>query len=144
MIEHKELIAIFTQLSNNKKIKDHFDNSYFLLYTFNDQGIIEKELLKDLYEETIKASDFGDSKLDYPESFIGPFISFESLQNFCYKLCVDLKSPQITLNSIDEYNICAENAQDNDGLINSLKQNEKTLKNVELSDTKGILGKLFS
>ena len=72
MIEHKELIAIYTQLPVAKEQGREMSNSYFILYMFNDKGLIDLEVLRDIYNET-HSETVSDICIAGDANLIGPF-----------------------------------------------------------------------
>ncbi|OUR96359.1 hypothetical protein A9Q84_08365 [Halobacteriovorax marinus] len=130
-----KLIAIY-------KYKSHVvegelsGGAYFLMSMLSEDGPLEKNLLDKISNDFfLVSSTVGE---DY-----GPFESLEDLSKFCFSICTELKSPYVTLHSLEEFNALIEKSANLTELLSDLQSEGNLLENVAITQKKSLMQRVF-
>jgi hypothetical protein len=144
MLPSDVIVGIYNYLGQTRADDSHLPNlpssAYYLLYLFDKNGLLERDLLKRLYEEM-----FFSLNKKFDDVYIGPFDSLETLHQFALRVCVKIDAGKAQLFAVKDYNAIIETANDIEDLQKALVEKGITLENVEkMNRKKGLLGKIFS
>ena len=125
MISEKKIFAVFSFMNYGLEK----GSSYYLLYLFDESGIIKDEEISSIYKD-----------FDPLEEQIGPFESLEILTNFLKKLAYYKNSEFIFLFSPLEFNKVLEEVSFANELIPSLIKNGRPIKAEHPEKKRSFLG----
>ncbi len=125
MINEKKIFAVFSFMNYGLEK----GSSYYLLYLFDDSGLIKDEEISNIYRE-----------FDPEEEQIGPFESLESLTNFIKKLAYYKNAENFYLFSTLEFNRVLEEITLANELIPTLLKNGKPIKGDHPERKRSFLG----
>lgn len=106
--------------------------SYCVVYFFNEQGFIEKDLLKEM-SKTVPEADHQNLT----------FLNLDDLKSFALRVSQELSEKEVRLISVQDYNIGLDGARDLSAFQSIFTKYGDVVVN-EAAKKKGIFGKLFS
>ncbi|MBT3583509.1 MAG: hypothetical protein HN509_01275 [Halobacteriovoraceae bacterium] len=137
MIESETIMAVYGQVNFTTQESRKVVSSYALLYVFDANGNIDRDVLENLYCDV-----YGDSSYLGHPLYIGPFEDLEILNQYAFKLCSQLNAADITMVSVSEYNAIIERESKPSQLLLGLYEEGNTIKNLDRK--KGLFSKIFS
>jgi hypothetical protein len=111
--------------------------NYYLSYVFDEDGPINNDDLKDVYEQY---SVFSEESNDY----VGPFNDLTKLNQFAFHLCERQDAHNITLISLDIYNSLIESCGTTKDFLDKLSEEGNTLENIDKRDKFSAIKNLFN
>lgn len=136
MKEIESLVGIYT----NEIVTDGNQETYYILYLLDDKGPYDINKAWKLYLDEFSA--LKDAVLS--DGMIGPFASFEKLNQYAFTLCERLNAARISLVSVSEYNTMLESTQNTTDFRRNLFEEGNILENIERKNKKsGFLSRLF-
>lgn len=130
------LVSIYT----NEIITEDNQETFYILYLLDDKGPYDINKAWKLYLDEFSA--IKDATLT--DGMIGPFASFEKLNQYAFTLCERLNAARISLVSVSEYNTMLESTQNTADFKRNLFEEGNVLENVERKNKKsGFLSRLF-
>ena len=111
----------------------------YLIHVFNDEGIVDQNLLKDLKKEI-----FGVDGIHLGPEGVGPFETMEELTQFAFTICDEAGADKITLYSVEDYNGLILNTKSLKDFIEELPRSGNVIENLDSKSKKGLMGKIFS
>lgn len=136
MKEVDYLVGIYT----NEMLVEDNQETYYILYLLDDKGPYDINKAWKLYLDEFSA--IKDAEL--VDEMIGPFASYEKLNQYAFTLCERLNAAKISLVSVSEYNTMLESTQSTTDFRRSLFEQGNILENIERKNKKsGFLSRLF-
>lgn len=119
------------QVSQNQN--DEFKPaSYCVVYFFNEQGLIDKDLMTEM-SKTVQQADHDNLT----------FLNLDDLKAFALRVCQELSQKEVRLISVQDYNIGLDGAKDLSTFNLIFSKYGDVIIN-ESSKKKGLFGKIFS
>lgn len=112
-------------------------SAYFLLYAFDESGLLELDSMIDVYEEFIQKEP-EDSAMP-----LGPFESLNFLNQFAFKVCERNDGAIVSLLSVKDYNQILEESSSGGTLFQEFIEKGNKIENLDHKSKSGILGKIF-
>lgn len=133
-------------MSNNESIVMIYDykeggevkpSAYYLLYVFDEAGLLDSEPMINVYEELIQKQPEGEGMP------FGPFESLNFLNQFAFKVCEKNNEAMVSLLSVNDYNQVMEQATSGSNLFQEFVERGNRIENLDHKSKGGILGKIF-
>lgn len=134
MKEIDYIVGIFNCFSND--LDNPHNEKYFLLYLLDEKGMLDYEGSKELYKRQFSRDGLIDNK------YIGPFDNLEALNQYAFALLEELNAAQVSLLSVQEYNLLIESTQQASDFHRDLLEKGNIIENIERKK-KGFLSRFF-
>lgn len=129
-----ECFAIYTYLHENDN--GAFGAGNYLLYTFDQKGFCDRELLEDVYSEMEQgALESG--------PFVGPFEGISHVRDFVYRLSGAMRS-KIYLLSVEQYNACLDKCSEASELLELMKEAGQMVEDESFSSGQRLWDRFFN
>lgn len=136
----ESIIAIHSYLSEENEAGQMAGQAFYLMYLFDENGILDQEPLRNVYYEL-----FSKFPQDRSKGFVGPFENMTALNQYALAVCENMNSHQICLLPLKEYNSVMEEVVESPvALRNSLITRGNCIENLEKGRKKGIFSKIFN
>ncbi|MCY4523631.1 MAG: hypothetical protein OXB84_02710 [Halobacteriovoraceae bacterium] len=136
MILKETIICIYNYIGINwdgaKNIK-----RFYLSYCFDENGVIDRELLRYVYDQIFLR------KIP-PSSYIGPFDEFGDMVKYTVKLCERKRKEKCVLLSAEHYNTAFEKSLELDELLKQIFDKGIVVQNPSHKKNRKFLRRIFS
>lgn len=133
MTESESIVMIY-DYKEGAEVKP---SAYYLLYAFDETGLLEVDNMIDVYEE------FTQKEPEADLMPLGPFESLNTLNQFAFKVCERNDGALVSLLSVKDYNQIMEEASSGSTLFQEFIEKGNKIENLDHKGKRGILGKIF-
>lgn len=134
MREVETIVGIYNFF--NPRPEEIDESGFYLLYLLDERGLLELGGARKLFLNAFNEANYIDAK------YIGPFDTFERLNQFAFALCENVNAARISLLSAQEYNSVLESHQQVVDFHQDLLAKGNVIENIERKK-KGFLNRFF-
>jgi len=141
MLEENSIIGIYGHYSDQDMAtqKKELGSSYYLIYLFDQNGIIDTNSSKRIYRDLFKRS------TEEKQTKIGPFENTTELSQYAFELCDRMNAGKICLHSVQDYNSLMTEISTVDEWKKALLEKGNCIQNPDKNKgQKGFFSRMFS